>query len=90
VNGSFIQRNAGVGNDFFSVSARLSRVFRLTKRVELETIAEAFNLTNRRNVLVRNANFGTGEYPGTPLPTFGRITAVADPRTYQIGVRARF
>ena len=29
VNGEFIERNAGVGSDFFSVNARVSRSFRV-------------------------------------------------------------
>ena len=50
VDGAFIERNAGVGSDFFTSSARLSRSFRLSGPVELEGAVEAFNLTNRRNV----------------------------------------
>jgi hypothetical protein len=51
---------------------------------------EAFNLTNRANVVTRNTNFGPGAYPSQPLPTFNQITAVSDPRTFQIGLRLRF
>ena len=36
VNGAFIERNAGIGSDFFSLSARLSRTFRVAGRVEVE------------------------------------------------------
>ena len=36
VNGAFIERNAGIGSDFFSLSARVSRAFRVTGRVEVE------------------------------------------------------
>ena len=90
VNGEFIERNAGIGSDFFSLSLRLSRAFRLAGRVELEGVAEGFNLTNRRNDLTRNTNFGPGAYPTNPLPTFGQITAVGDPRSFQFGARVRF
>jgi hypothetical protein len=90
VNGAFIERNAGIGSDFFSLSARLSRAFRLTGRVELEALAEAFNLTNRRNDLTRNASFGSGAYPANPSATFGQITAVGEPRSFQFGARVRF
>lgn len=90
VNGAFIERNAGVGSDFFSVSARVSRVFRVRGRVHVEAIAEGFNLTNRFNALTRNANFGPGAYPGTPSATFGQITAVGEPRALQFGLRVRF
>jgi carboxypeptidase family protein/TonB-dependent receptor-like protein len=90
VNGAFIARNAGVGSDLFSLSARVSRVFRLRGSVEVEALAEGFNLTNRRNVLTRNGNFGSGVYPANPSPSFGQITAVGEPRSFQLGARVRF
>ena len=90
VNGAFIERNAGIGSDFFTLSARLSRAFRVAGRVELEGLAEVFNLTNRRNDLTRNTNFGPGAYPTNPSATFGQITAVGEPRSFQFGVRVRF
>ncbi|RPI56996.1 MAG: TonB-dependent receptor [Acidobacteria bacterium] len=90
VNGEFIQRNMGVGSDFFSLSTRLSRAFRVTDRIALEGIVEAFNLTNRRNVIMRNTNFGPGQYPTHPSDSFGRMTAVGEPRTVQLAVRLRF
>jgi len=37
-----------------------------------------------------NNNFGTGAYPASPSPTFGQVTAVGDPRSFQFGVRLRF
>ena len=90
INGQFIPRNAGVGSDFFSLGVRVSRSFRIGGSVRAEGIAEAFNLTNRRNDLTRIGNFGTGAYPANPLPTFNQITAVGDPRTLQLAVRLRF
>jgi hypothetical protein len=90
VNGAFIDRNAGEGSTFFSVSARVSRVFKVGSRADVEPLLEAFNLTNHTNVLARNSNFGAGAYPSSPSATFGEITAVGDPRTLQFGVRVRF
>ena len=90
VNGEFIERNAGVGSDFFSVNARVSRWFDLRGRVQCQGIVEAFNLTNRQNVITRNTNFGSGPYPASPLASFGQVTAVGDPRTVQLAVRLRF
>ena len=90
VDGEFIQRNAGVGSDFFSLNARVSRAFRLAGRVELEALGEVFNLTNQSNALTRNTNFGSGAYPTNPSPTFGQITAVGEPRSFQFGARLRF
>ena len=87
---NLISRNAGVGNDFFSVGLRVSRVFRLSGHVRLEGLAEVFNLTNRVNNMTRNTNFGPGVYPMSPLPTFNQITAVGEPRTWQFGLRLTF
>ena len=42
VNGDFIGRNVGTGNDFFSVSTRISRSFALSERWRLEAMAEIF------------------------------------------------
>jgi hypothetical protein len=89
VDGAFIPRNAGTGSDFFTLSARVSRDF-VVGRVRIEGLAEAFNLTNRRNVLTRNATFGSGAYPASPLPSFNQITAVGDSRAVQLGARVRF
>lgn len=86
---TFIPRNSGIGSDFFSLNLRVSRAVQVG-RVSVEGMAEAFNLTNRMNVVTRNANFGSGAYPSSPAPTFGQITAVSDPRSVQFGIRARF
>jgi hypothetical protein len=90
VNGAFIQRNSGVGPDFFNVSARVSRSITVTSRLRVEGLAEVFNLTNRVNVVTLNGNFGSGAYPTNSSPTFGQVTAVGDPRAVQFAVRARF
>ena len=90
VNGGFIGRNTGAGADLFTVSARLSRSFRLGERVKMEALAEAFNVLNHRNDLTRNGVFGPGAYPVNPSATFGQITAVNDPRAMQFALRFRF
>src|SRR5215471_1584169 len=90
VNGAFIARNAGDGPDFFSLGARISRSFHVAGRTQIEALAEGFNLTNRQNNVAINGNFGAGTYPTNPSPTFGQVTAVADPRSFQLGVRMRF
>jgi len=87
---TFIPRNAGVGSDFFTLNMRVSRQFRLSGDVSVEALVEAFNLTNRENAVMRNANFGPGSYPSDPIPTFNQITAVAESRTFQLGIRLRF
>jgi hypothetical protein len=86
----FIPRNAGTGSDFFSLSLRVSRSFRLQGASRVEALVEAFNLTNRVNPITRNNTFGPGSYPSNPLPAFNTITAVGDPRTLQFGLRLLF
>jgi hypothetical protein len=88
--GAVIGRNAGIGFDFFSLNARLSRTFSLTERVKLEGMAEAFNSLNHRNDMIPNATWGTGTYPTTPNAAFGQATAVGDPRNIQLGARINF
>ena len=90
VNGEFIDRNSGEGTAFFSLGVRISRSFRLTDRIQFEVLAEGFNLTDRANVVTRNTNFGAGAYPTNPSPTYGQVTAVGDPRSFQLGARVRF
>ena len=87
VVGGFIFR---FNSFFFTLNTRVSRTFRFGPRVRLEGMLEAFNLTNRRNDLTRNGNFGSGAYPTDPSPTFNQITAVADPRSFQFGLRVQF
>jgi len=90
VNGAFIGRNSGIGNDLFSVGARVSRSFRVTEHVQAEGLLEGFNALNHRNNLTRNGSFGAGAYPANPLPAFGQVTAVNDPRSLQLALRVRF
>ncbi len=90
VDGAFITRNAGESTPFFSLGLRVSRSFSLGGSARLEALAEVFNLTNHVNVVARNANFGAGAYPSNPSPTFGQVTAVGEPRSWQFGARMGF
>ena len=80
-------RNTGRGFDSATLDLRLSRKFRFTDRLQLEAIAEGFNVLNRSNFQIPNNTFGTGQ---TPLTTFGRPTAASDPRQIQFGLRLSF
>jgi hypothetical protein len=90
LNGVMIGRNTGEGFGFLSLGARLSRTFAITERLHLEAIAEGFNLTNHINGVSLNGTFGTGMYPGSPSPSFGQLTAVGDPRGFQLALRVSF
>jgi Carboxypeptidase regulatory-like domain/TonB dependent receptor len=82
-----VGRNTGRGFDFASLDLRVSRRFRLTERVDLQVLAEGFNVLNRSNFGVPNNTFGSGV---NPLPTFGQPTAAFDPRQFQIGIKIRY
>jgi hypothetical protein len=84
---SGLARNTGRGFDFASFDLSLSRRFRVTEKLNLELIAEGFNLFNRANFSVPNNNFGTGAQPPA---TFGQPTAAFDPRQMQVGLRLAF
>jgi len=87
------------GPDFASVSLRTTYRLRLTDRVGLDLIAEAFNLTNRKNFdpnSVINGEFLSGptlanpRLAAVPNPRFGQYTATLPPREIQLGVRVTF
>lgn len=82
-----VARNSGKGFDFASLDLRVSRRFRLTERIQLETLVEGFNVLNRANLQLPNNTFGSG---ATPPATFGQPTAAADPRQIQVGLRLSF
>ncbi len=82
-----VGRNTGRGFDFASLDLRLSRKFHVSERVDLQLLAEGFNVLNRANFGIPNNTFGTGV---TPLPTFGRPTAAFDPRQFQFGMKVSF
>ncbi|HEV2834381.1 MAG TPA: TonB-dependent receptor [Pyrinomonadaceae bacterium] len=82
-----VGRNTGRGFDFASLDLRVSRRFRLTERVDLQLLAEGFNVLNRSNFGVPNNTFGPGV---NPLPAFGQPTAAFDPRQFQFGMKVSF
>lgn len=82
-----VGRNTGRGFDFASLDLRVSRRFRLTERVDLQLLAEGFNILNRANFGVPNNTLGSGL---NPLPTFGQPTAAFDPRQFQFGMKVSF
>jgi hypothetical protein len=82
-----VGRNTDKGFDFASLDLRVSRRFHLNDRVQLEMLAEGFNVLNRANYGVPNNTFGPGV---TPLPTFGQPTQAFDPRQLQFGLKLSF
>jgi len=82
-----VGRNTGHGFDFASLDLRVSKRFKLTERVDLQLLAEGFNMLNRANFGVPNNTFGSGV---NPLPSFGQPTQAFDPRQFQFGMRVSF
>ena len=82
-----VGRNTGRGFDLASLDLRLSRRFELTERVDLQLLAEGFNVLNRSNLGIPNNTFGSGVQP---LPRFGQPTAAFDPRQFQFGMKVSF
>jgi hypothetical protein len=94
-------RNTYRGDRLLNFDVRVSRVFRLSDRVRLEGIAEAFNLFNALNVTDINTVYGApvfiGREPrrfndgaGAPAADFGAIRAIAPPRQIQFALRLDF
>jgi hypothetical protein len=82
-----VGRNTGRGFDFASLDLRVSRRFSLTEHVDLQLLAEGFNVLNRANLGVPNNTFGSGV---NPLAAFGQPTAAFDPRQFQFGMKVSF
>ncbi len=86
-------RNMGTTHGYFSVDARLTRTIRLGERLNLDVIAEGFNLFNRFNEAAGNPFYqvvnsfgqraGNGKYYSSPLAAF-------DPRQFQFGLKLNF
>jgi hypothetical protein len=68
-------RNTFKGDGYQSVDLRLSRTFKLHERVQLESVAEAFNLLNTLNVRFFNTAYGAADFC-----TFNASAAGCDPQ----------
>ena len=78
-----------------AVDVRVSKKFKIRGRATIEGILEVFNLFNRVNFFEDTnqssfAIFGTGPYPTSPLPTYGKYTLALPPRQAQIAARIAF
>jgi hypothetical protein len=83
-----VGRNTGRGFNYASLDVRLSRRFRISERLSLQALVESFNTLNRTNAAAPNNVIGSGT--GAPPVSFGRPTAMFDPRQIQFGLRVDF
>ena len=92
---SSLGRNSETMPSHAVVDVRVSRRFGLGGRVQAEPIVEVFNLFNRTNYIETNNVssafiWGTGAYPSSPLPSYGRFTQAGPPRQVQLAVKVTF
>lgn len=85
-------RNMGLTGNYFSVDARVTRRVRFTEKVNLDIIAEGFNLFNRFNEAAGNPFYQVvnqfnkrrgSKYASQPTSAF-------DPRQFQFGLKLSF
>ena len=90
-------RNIGLGPNYFSLDLRFSQTFRLREKVNLQLLAESFNLTNRTNYASVNnivssnlTNFNvSGSAAIAPTAPLG-FTSAYPKREFQLGFRLDF
>jgi carboxypeptidase family protein len=90
-----VRRDSATTAAQLSVDLRASRTFKVGSRATVEGIFEIFNLFNRANFYEDTnqssfAIFGTGAYPTSPLPTYGKYTLTLPPRQAQIAAKISF
>jgi hypothetical protein len=89
------------GDNFVNFDIRVSRGFRLSERMRVEVIGEAFNLFNTLNVTEVNTVYGAPELIGpepksfgqkvtAPLADFNSVRAIAPPRQIQFALKLTF
>ena len=91
INGVVIGRNTGQGSSLFALDAFVEKDFPIAHGMQIGVRAEAFNLTNRANIVGRNGVFGNA---ATLVSTFGvpvgGINGVDPGREYQFALRVRY
>jgi hypothetical protein len=90
-----VGRNSEVTAEYVNLDLRVSKRFRFGKNGSFEAILDVFNVFNRANFF-ENTNqssftiFGTGAFPGSPLPTYGLYTETLPPRQAQLAAKISF
>jgi hypothetical protein len=96
-------RNSFVGPGNWSADMTMSKIFKLTERVNLKFEANAFNVFNRANFILATAGGGANnKYAATgfdpvagithliPIGSFGQAAGTLRPRVMQFGVKFSF
>ena len=92
-------RNVGIGPSFFGLDVRLTRTFALSESLDMQVIAEGFNILNKTNLRTVNGNVGDMALEDVPPAPKGRLgpvtepfsfTSAFDPRQFQFTLRLTF
>ena len=81
-------RNAFTRPGFFDIDLRIERKIPIGERVNLDIIADGFNMLNRFNV--SDVNPVCDPTAGVPTCAGGQPTAAYDPRTFQFALKVNF
>jgi hypothetical protein len=93
--GSSVGRNSETTASYVNLDLRASKRFHFARGANFELILDVFNVFNRANFF-ENTNqssftiFGTGAFPGSPLPTYGLYTETLPPRQAQLAAKISF
>lgn len=85
-----VRRNSEVMKSQFIVDTRLSKRFSLGGTRSFDAIIDVFNLLDRTNYTEINNIFGTGAFPTSPLPTYGKYTEALPGRQIQLAAKVSF
>jgi hypothetical protein len=81
-------RNAFTRPAYFDIDLRIARKIPINERVNLQIIADGFNMLNRFNV--SDVNPVCDPTAGVTTCAAGQPTAASDPRTFQFAVKLNF
>jgi hypothetical protein len=92
---SSVGRNSATTAAQYNVDMRVSRKFSVGRHAALEGICDVFNVLNRANFFEDTNQssfviFGSGAFPTSPLPTYGRYTLMLPPRQIQLAAKLSF
>jgi hypothetical protein len=96
-------RNTFKGDSYQTVDMRLARTFAITEKLNLQAMAEGFNLLNTLNIHFFNTAYGASDFcpaggitycgtgpfykEGSPNPSYGTPRSIFNPRQVQLALR---
>jgi hypothetical protein len=92
---SSVGRNSETTAAIANVDLRVSKMLPIVGTAKLELILDVFNAFNRANFIEDTnqssfAIFGSGAFPNSALPTYGRYTLTDPPRQVQLAAKISF